>query len=66
MSSLSIKVSSEKALDCSILARATISDFWKFEPFACAFQGTIFDIYYQTVRNVSLESDPLFGWEVVM
>ena len=38
--------------------------FSEFESFACAFQETIFDTL-KTVRNVLLESDLLFGWEVV-
>ena len=61
MSSLVIKISSEKAmelqLNCENHHKTTFS---KFESFGCAFQGAITDTSV-TFRKVLLDSDRLSG-----
>ena len=65
MSSLAIKVSSEKALDLHLACKSRHKmTFFKFESFACTFQGTMFDILLNSSK-VSLHHDPLFCWKVV-
>jgi len=45
-----------------LVARAAKHNF-KFDLFACAFQGTILD--NETFQKVLLDSDLLFVWKVV-
>ena len=55
MSFLIIEVTSEKALELQLTCESCHKmTFSRFDPFAYAFQGTIFDIYFQ---EVLLDSD---------
>ena len=52
MSSLAIKVSSEKALELQLTCASHHKmTFSKFKSFACAFQGTIFDILLNSSKT---------------